>query len=1312
MTRRSSLHKRLSANRHPSGRRGFRPVLSVLEGRTLLAVFSWLNAVDGAFNNAANWINQDGQHGVPGAGDTADITYGDVTVTVPASTSVDNLQCVGTLDVTSGTFSVANVVQSSSTVGNLILPSGTTFATNAGTTSLNSGNLSGTLSAPSGAVVRLEAGAVTVNSGSVFSGAALFKVTGGTVTLNANVTAPGLFEVDGGTITGPGALTIPSSFTWTGGTLDGPTTTTIGANATLAISGGNNKFLTGSHILTINGTATWTGVGEFDGGPGSTVNNNGKFNVQSDTNFANGGDGAGMIFNNAGTFTKSNTSGTTMFAGNVLNNSGTVQVQSGTLLLLNGGSNTGTFNISSGATLFFDGGTETVSGPNAQLVGTGLYELANGTLTFNAGISIANLTVNSGTLNGPGTVAVTSAFNWTGGSLDGAGATNIASNATLAISGGNPKFLSGSHILNNNGAATWSGVGEFDGSPGSTVNNNGTFTVASDTTFGNGGDGGGMIFNNPGTFTKTGSSGTTTFAGNVLNNSGTLNLNSGSLSLQNGGTNTGTLNVAAGSTVVFTGGTETVAGSGVLAGQGLYELTSGALTITPNIGVANLTVTGGTLNGAGTLTIATAFNWSGGDLDGGGTTTVGPGATLTISGAATKFLTGSHILNNNGAGTWSGVGEFDGSPGSTVNNNGSFTATSDTRFGNGGAGAGMIFNNSGTFTKSGSAGITDFNGNALNNSGTVKVESGTLELDSGGALLGPFSISAGALLNLNGGSFPLSGTAVAFTGAGGVEFSGGAITTGPTGATLTLAPTTALQWNGGAFQAPIGATLTFKGALQLVGSNDEVVGGGGTFDLIGTLTQTGTGNLVLNGSSSGTTSTTFEVPAGSTYNFASNSGVKNGGNSGGIIANAGTIEKTAGIGTSIIGSGLNNSAAIVVNTGTLALATAGGTNTGGSFSVAGGAVLDLTGGSTVSYGGTFTGSGAGQIQLNSGTIQVVGGSVGATFNFPTGLFVWSGGTINTNRSPLNIPSTGTVQVTGLNGESLTGGGTLNIAGKVAQTGVGSLTIGGGATLNIQSGGSFNLQSNAAIPVGNGGGLVAVSAGGTFSKSAGTSTATVSATVSNSGAIQVSSGTLDFTGTVDQFTGGALTGGTWVVTSTPSSEAAVTFNMKPITTLGVAASVTMSGANSTFPGFSSMSTNKGALSLLGGKSFFPLGALTNLGSITLGPGSLLGITGAFNEASTAKLTVQIGGTNASPTTGAVQATGAINLAGALVVTDPSGVTPPVGNTLTLIHNLGTNFVNGTFAGLPGGTAITVNGMTFTIFYRKGASGRDVVLERTK
>jgi hypothetical protein len=140
-----------------------------------------------------------------------------------------------------------------------------------------------------------------------------------------------------------------------------------------------------------------------------------------------------------------------------------------------------------------------------------------------------------------------------------------------------------------------------------------------------------------------------------------------------------------------------------------------------------------------------------------------------------------------------------------------------------------VFNNTGTLNVAAGSGTAYFtSGDVLNNSGTVNVQAGTLELDSGGTQSGStFNVSAGALLNLNGGTNLLAGT-VNFAGSGLVELTSGALSPVPAGATLSVTPNV-FKWNGGAFSIPVGATLNYQGTLGIVGSNDLVIGGGGTF---------------------------------------------------------------------------------------------------------------------------------------------------------------------------------------------------------------------------------------------------------------------------------------------------------------------------------------------------------------------------------------------------------------------------------------------------------------------------------------------------
>jgi autotransporter-associated beta strand protein len=64
---------------------------------------------------------------------------------------------------------------------------------------------------------------------------------------------------------------------------------------------------------------------------------------------------------------------------------------------------------------------------------------------------------------------------------------------------------------------------------------------------------------------------------------------------------------------------------------------------------------------------------------------------------------------------------------------------------------------------------------------------------------------------------------------------------------------------------------------------------------------------------------------------------------------------------------------------------------------------------------------------------------------------------------------------------------------------------------------------------------------------------------------------------------------------------------------------------------------------------------------------------------------------------------------LTVSLAEGFTPTLGQQFTLVHNLTTNPVQGTFSGLSEGATFTVDGFTFQITY-KGGAGNDVVLTR--
>jgi len=397
--------------------------------------------------------------------------------------------------------------------------------------------------------------------------------SGQTLTLNdaSTISANGVMELSSGTLTGDGDLTVNGTFNWSGGTIKGSGSFTV--NGSLAISGSSHKVLT-YRTLTNKGTATWTGAGYLQLNIGSVFDNQAgaTFDIQADTRM-DCSTGTCGYFNNAGTVIKSAGSGTANIRRS-FNNTGAVNVNSGTLELSGGGSHTGDFTIAAGSVLEFGGGTHSLDG--VSFSGDGTVEITSGTVnTTGSGATVSGSTaldMSSGTLGGDGPLTVNGTFNWSGGTISGSGSftingsMNISGSTTLAMSGGtlggdgpitvngtlnwsggtisgggsftvnsplnisgsSNKYLSG-RTLTNSGTTTWTGTGWLYLNNGAVFDNQAgaTFDIQTDSqvdcsagTCGH--------FDNAGAFTKSAGSGTATF--NVdLNNSGTVNVQSGTL---------------------------------------------------------------------------------------------------------------------------------------------------------------------------------------------------------------------------------------------------------------------------------------------------------------------------------------------------------------------------------------------------------------------------------------------------------------------------------------------------------------------------------------------------------------------------------------------------------------------------------------------------------------------------------------------------------------------------------------------------------------------------------------------------------------
>jgi hypothetical protein len=398
------------------------------------------------------------------------------------------------------------------------------------------------------------------------AGTVTLSLAGQTLGLNGPLTVnpSGAFTVDSGTLVGNTNAVLSGTIGWTADDLSG--ILTVASGSTLNITSAGNLHDMPNCTLTNNGTVVWAS-GTMRGG-NTIVYNNGLWDAQSDQIFNNGLSGSNPVFNNVGMFRKSGGASefvnATIFQSVVFNQlAGEIDVQNGTngleLALQGGGNFTGGFIT----TNQFGLTTLEVSGYtiNGTVTGTNTWETDSGNLV--------------------GTNVIHGALNWVSGNWNGAPSVTIASNSKLIVAGGGGVNDLDNCILTNNGTVVWVS-GTMRGGQ-TTVYNNGLWDAQSDQTVNDVLSGSPFLFDNIGTFRKSGTAG-------------------GSSQLQNGVTfnNAGTLDVQ----------------TGIVSLLGTYNLTSGTLDFTlnslTNFGQLNL-VSSVALGGPLNVNLAGGFVPSNGD---------------------------------------------------------------------------------------------------------------------------------------------------------------------------------------------------------------------------------------------------------------------------------------------------------------------------------------------------------------------------------------------------------------------------------------------------------------------------------------------------------------------------------------------------------------------------------------------------------------------------------------------------------------------------------------------------------------------------
>jgi hypothetical protein len=732
-------------------------------------------------------------------------------------------------------------------------------------------------------------------------------------------------------------------------------------------------------------------------------------------------------------------------------------------------------------------------------------------------------------------------------------------------------------------------------------------------------------------------------SGLILDSRATLRLLGGTTYLV-GSTIAGTIDVAPGATLRFLRGDNNLNAGASLTDTGQYLVegdTSGAPSVHLNTNLtapAHFLLRNGVLDGTGMLTISGTFDWvsggaGGASMAGTGVTKVQAGGTLHIGGTNGVTLD-TRTINNAGTVKWDGTSNWAVANG-TFNNlaGGTFNALTDQNVGFGG-----VFTNAGTFTKTSPVGTgTTFFDSIFNNTGTVSVQSGVLQLNRGGTATGGFTVGSTGQLFFSGSTYTLNNGA-SFAGQGlyhvggadlevngnvtaaNVTFDGGTI-----GGSAALAVSGTLGWSAGSM-AGTGSTLIQSGAtLNLSGSSDKNVTARALSNG-GTVNWTGMGNWGLGG--------TFNNLAGATFNAQTDANI----GSGGVFNNTGTFIKTSTVGTgaTFIDSTFNDAGAVSVQSGVLQL-NRGGT-AAGSFDVAATGQLQFVGNIYYTLNGGATLTGAGTARVSGGQLTLAGdasavnlgldsGTLGGAAKLTiTGTFDWTGGQIANANGSIALPSGSTLAIHGNNDKSF-GGGTMNLAGTATWQDNGALNVSGGATLNVLAGGSFTIGNAKNV---SGQGTITVAGTLTKSGSPGTTALTFGVAFNNNGGVvQVQTGTLSVGGDFIQNSGS--------------------------TTVAAGAALAANGTVNIAGG------------LLAGSGMVS-GKLSNGGIVSpggAGSTGILTVVGSYTQTASGTLNLEIGGTSAGTQYDQLQVMGAATFAGTLDLSILNNFVPNVGNSFAVV-----------------------------------------------
>jgi VCBS repeat-containing protein len=866
--------------------------------------------------------------------------------------------------------------------------------------------------------------------------------------------------------------------------------------------------LTPSYPVTIDTAAYAKSItmNDFGGPPPKVINQSsltisGALNMGADSIFTNGATGAmwvggkaeildTSVLTNAGSLTLQ--AGGDFAKGTTITNSGTIALTGGTLKTLADIANAGgTLRNVAGTTLIVDtatvdGGTVTILG-TLELDGTSLIE--NGTLNNSGAVNVsgtAEFAHEAVFNNSSGTIKVL-ANGWLtvdqGSTVDNTGAITVDASGKLTVNGAT---ISGGAMIAVPGTPVLSG-GTNDSSgttivvsptlTGGTVTNNGELDLTGNAVLTSG------ILKNNAAVKVSGTGNALDYE--TVTNAGTIEvLANGALTIDQGSvvTNTGNVTVDATGKLMVNGAK--INGAGTITDNGEIDLTGNAVLsggILKNNAAFKVSGTGNaldneTITNSATGTIEVLAN---------GALTIDQGSSVDNTGNVTVDATGKLTVNGatiSGAGTVTNTGELDLTgnavlSGGILKNNATFKVS--------GTGNGLddeTVTNAGTIeVLAGGALAIDQGSTVDNSSGNVIIDgNAALTLDdatiSGGAIKGTGTIDVTGASKIDGGAtVSISAiTADAALTLDGVTVSGTVITDH---SSIALANTVKVK-DGATIK---GASAVSKGAI----TND------GTLEVAGAATLlndvlTNTNHVIKIDDGQTLTLSGTEITGGTINNY---SGAQGGtidvtGDSkidGNATLNKGAVTVESGFtltldDATVAGTAIANHGAIKVDT-SKKLTLNGASLTGGALTVSG--TLDSTGTSAIDNADITN---TGTITVTSGTLTIDPATLHAITNH--GLIQANGGVLDvsgeeiSNTAALKAINYGTLKLTNLT---------------VSNSSTGSITVDGTSKLYL---------TDVSI---NGGSLS--NAGNLYS--AGIDTVTGS--VTNTGIIEVQSGTLDLAG---------------------------------------------------------------------------------------------------------------------------------------------------------------------------------------------------------